>query len=64
MVKLLAIIVTVIIFVIDIDRMLKSRNRKFSSINTELNFIVIIFYLTIAKILCYNSTELDYLKLY
>ena len=34
----------------------KFENKKFSSVNTELNFFII-FHLTMAKILCYNSTK-------
>lgn len=41
----------------------KFENKKFSSVNTELNFFII-FYLRMSKILCHNSTKSDYLKLY
>lgn len=34
----------------------KFENKKFSSVLTELNFFII-FHLTMAKILCYNSTK-------
>ena len=41
----------------------KFENKKFSSVNTELNFFII-FHLTIEKILCYNSTKMDCPELY